>query len=399
MTPAPAIVADCLVNLFGAVGALVLAFETQRQDPRGPMTRRISFALRFVAVMFLVRSLAWSMESALALRLADVLAALTPLVSLFVAEGLIRRHAQRAMKWALIAGPLLLVAAKALPFVPMGAVSALLIVTVVGGYASIAALLWTRETGGLTDAENASVWRVLLAMLVLAPLIVTDFRSIWPDVPVRLGAMGALLVLYLGFGSGNLRASAGERAATVLGFGAIAALLALGYGAANGWGELAQMFRAGVVALSGLLCAAIFSESRGARGERNRPLDPLLRARTPAAFEAGLAAHPLLSGARLLSGADLDHVRHPAFRTLLEETGVLRRDAAPWGRPGIDDGVERALSLMTAHDATDLVLLTAEPLRVLAVALPPIARDARSESDIHLARLAGEIAFARSATS
>jgi hypothetical protein len=218
-------------------------------------------------------------------------------------------------------------------------------------------------------------------------------------VPVRLGAIGALLVLYLGFGSGNLRASAGERMATVLGFAVIAALLALGYGAANGEGELAQMVRAGVVALSALLCAAIFSEARGARAERNRPLDPLLRARTSAAFEAGLAAHPLLSGARLLAGADLEHVRHPAFRALLQESGVLRRAAAPWGRPDTDDGVERALSLMTAHEATDLVLLTAEPMRVLAVALPAIARDARSEGDIHLARLAGEIAFARSATS
>lgn len=393
MTIAPAIVADCLVNLFGAIGAVVLAREALRDDPRGPMTRRIGFALYFVAALFSMRCIAWGLQSPAALHLADLLAVLTPLASLFVAEGLLRRHAPRWMKWALVAGPVLLAAAKLLPFVPAAGVSAVLIVSVVGGFAAIAFLLWTRDASTLTPAENASVRRVLQAMLVLAPLIVSDFRSIWPDVPVRLGAVGALLLLYLGFGAGNLQASARARMATVLGFAAVAALFAFGYLAANGLGDVGALLRAGAVGFSGLLAAAIFSEARGARAERNRPPDPLLSARTPAEFETALTSHPLLGGAQLLSGAALAHVCHPAFQSLIEEHGVLTAAHAPWGRPGTDDGVERAVSLTTAHDATDLVLLTRSPLRILAVALPAVARDTRSQGDIRLARLAAELAY------
>ncbi len=399
MTIAPTIVADCLVNLFGAIGAVVLAREALRDDPNGPMTRRISFALHFVGALFLLRCIAWWLQDAFTLHLADIFAVLTPLVSLFVAEGLIRRHAPLWMKWALIAGPAVLMMAKILPFIPAGVVSAVLILSVVGGFGAIAFMLWTRDPSRLTQAENASIRRVLQAMLVLAPLIVSDFRSIWPDVPVRLGAIGALLLLYLGFGSGNLQASASVRIATVLGFAAIAALFALGYQAANGGDDIAQLLRAGAVGFSGLLCAAIFSEARGARGERNRPVNPLLSARTPAEFETSLTAHPLLGGAHLLSGAALEHVQHPAFQALLQERGVLTGAHAPWGRIATDDGVERAMSLITAHEATDLVLLTPSPLRILAVALPAVARDARSESEIQLARLAGELAYTRAPQS
>lgn len=395
MTIAPTIVADCLVNLFGAIGAVVLAREALRDDPRGSMTRRVSFALHFVGALFLIRCIAWWLQDANFLHLADLFAVLTPLVSLFVAEALIRRHAPLWLKRTLIAGPVLLVVAKILPFAPASAVSAALIVSVVGGYAAIAIMLLTRDRSSLTQAENAIIRRVLQAMLVLAPLIVSDFRSIWPDVPVRLGAIGALLLLYLGFGSGNLQASASARIATVLGFAAIAGLFALGYQAANGGGDVAQVLRAGAVGFSGLLCAAIFSEARGARGERNRPLDPLLSARSPAEFETSIAAHPLLGGAHLLSGAALEHVHHPAFQTLLHERSVLTGARAPWGRRATDDGVERALSLMTAYEATDLVLLTRSPLRILAITLPAVARDARSENDLQLARLAGELVYTR----
>lgn len=399
MTIAPTIVADCLVNLFGAIGAVVLAHEALRDDPNGPMARRISLALTFVGALFSLRCVAWWFQDAFTSHLIDQSAALTPLVSLFVAEGLMRRHAPLWMKRALLAAPVVLAITKILPFVPEATVGAVMILSVVGGYAAIAVMLWTRDQGSLTAAENAGIRRVLQAMLVLAPLIVTDFRSIWPDVPVRLGALGALLLLYLGFGSGNLQARASVRIATVPGFAAIAALLALGYQATGAGGDVAHLIRAGAVGLAGLLCAAIFSEARGVRSERNRPLTPMLKARTPAEFEVSLKTHSLLGGAHVLSGADLEHVQHPAFQSLLEETGVLTVAAAPWGRLATDDGVERALSLMTAHEATDLVLLTRSPLRLLVIALPAVARDARSESDIHLARLAGELAFVRTAQS
>ena len=50
---------------------------------------------------------------------------------------------------------------------------------------------------------------------------------------------------------------------------------------------------------------------------------------------------------------------------------------------------------MTAHDATDIAILTKSPLRLLALSLPAAARDARSEADVQFARLVGERVYTK----
>jgi len=222
----PTLVADALVNLFAAIGALALAREVHRADPLGSVTQRIKLALRFVGTLFLVRAIAWTGGDQLSLNVADVLAAATPLVALLVAEGLLRRHGPLPLKLALAAAPLLLVLVKLAPLVPIEAQVVALALLVLGGFAAVAALLWQRDPATLTSAENANVRRVLLAVLVLVPMILTDFRSLWPEVPVRLGAVGALLLLYLGFGVGNVHASDLARGGTIAMFAAISVLFA-----------------------------------------------------------------------------------------------------------------------------------------------------------------------------
>jgi hypothetical protein len=390
-----AIIADALANVFGAMGAFALAHEIRRADPFGPAARRIVFALRIVATLFLLRAVSWMTGNAAASHAVDLLAASTPLVSLFVAEGLMRRHAPRWLKFGLFAVPFLLLLVKALPVVPTSVVAGVLVVGVCGGYLGVAGFLWWRDENSLTSAENANIRRVLFALVVLAPLILTDFRSVWPDVPVRLGAVGALLLLYLGFGTGGLHVSAMTRLGTISVFVAIAVIFALGNAATGSDEGAAQFIRVAVVGFSGLLLAAIISESRAASSGRDRASIPLLTAESPQIFEARLREHPLLGGAHLLSGEELDQVRDPAFDSLLAECSILRRSAAPWGRSLSDDGVERALSLMTAYDATDLAVLTRSPLRLLMFSLPAVSRDAKSEADIQLARLVGELAFTK----
>lgn len=393
MTLEPSIVADTLVNVFGAVGAVVLAHDIRRADPFGPVARRIIFALHLVAALFLFRAVSWATDSAATSQAVDLLAATTPLVSLFVAEGLMRRHGPQWLKLSLVAVPFLVLLAKILPFVSPDVVSGVLAVGVFGGYLAVAGFLWRRDQSSLTSAENANIRRVLLALLLLAPLILTDFRSIWPDVPVRLGAVGALLLLYLGFGTGVLQASVWTRIGTITVFAAIATIFALGYAATDGSENAAHFVRIAVVGFSGLLLAAIISESRGASSERNSTNASLLSAPSPDAFADRLREHPLLGGAHLLAEAALEHVRHPAFDSLLADHSILHHSAAPWGRSPLDDGAERALSLMTTYDATDLVVLTKSPLRLLVFSLPAVSRDAKSEADIQLARLAGELVF------
>ena len=143
--------------------------------------------------------------------------------------------------------------------------------------------------------------------------------------------------------------------------------------------------------------AGLVSESQGARLERGRAHVPLADATNPDEFLRRLSSHALLSGAQVLPAAALEHVDHPAFRALLTSQRTLRRAAAPWGRAASDDGVERALSLMTAYDATHLALITDAPLRIMALSLPATAADARAESEIDIVRLVGERVYKKAA--
>lgn len=393
MSASPALAADVLVNLFGAAGAVLLAREAHRNDPRGAVTRRIVVALGLVAALFLVRVMAWAGDGTLAHALSTLLAASTPLASLLVAEGMLRRHAPRALKLALAAAPFVVTVVGRLPFVPEWAGNAMLMIVVTGGFAAIAGLLWTRDASSLTASENSAVRGVLVALLVLAPMIATDFRSLWPEVPVRLGALGALVLLYVGLGSGNLGATLIARAVNVALFVACATTLALGLGAVVPDLGAADFVRAVAVSLSAILLSALWVQNHNRLDDGEQTLQPLLAVRTREDFARLLAEHPLFGGARVLGDATLDNVRHPGFASLFEHQPTLRHSAAPWGRAATDPGVERALSLMTAYEATHLGLVSREPLRLVAFSLPATASDAGTESAVEVARLVGEIVY------
>ena len=56
-------------------------------------------------------------------------------------------------------------------------------------------LLATRDRSALLASENRSIGRLAAGALIVIPFIVTDFQALAPDMPVRLGALGALLVV------------------------------------------------------------------------------------------------------------------------------------------------------------------------------------------------------------
>jgi hypothetical protein len=396
MSLEPTLVADVLINLFAAGGAIVMAGEIRRTDPNGPVSRRIAFALWFVAVFFVTRAWSWHTNGVLADALADALASATPLVSLIVAEGLLRRHAPRPLKLVLLFAPIVVFGVTLLPFLSTLVPVLLLLATVLGGYIAIAVLLWKRDTESLTTAENVTIRRVTLAVLLLSPLIVTDFRFIWPDIPVRLGALGALIVLHVGLGFGTFRYSLVGRVSIVAVYAAVASSFAFAYvatGHVDGGAD--QVARAAATAVAGLLFAGLFSEALGARSERTRSSLPITDATDPDDFRARLAAHPVLGDARILSSMEVEQVDHPKFRQLMAEQRTLRRAAYPWNLAPTDDGVERAISLLTAREATHLALITSSPLRMIAFSLPATAADTRMEAEIEVARVVGQLVYMR----
>ena len=109
-------------------------------------------------------------------------------------------------------------------------------------------------------------------MVLLVPLIATDFRSIWPDIPLRFGAVGALVVLFFAFGPG--RNTSRERILALLIFLAIAGIFAYGYfstGAGDDAGRAIRALAVGLVRID-LRGAVLRGARRALRAQASRPI-------------------------------------------------------------------------------------------------------------------------------
>src|SRR4029077_7374444 len=104
----PSVAADAVVNLSAAFGILTAMGALARRDPRGPLTRRLMFVLGVAAVLFLLRGIAWWSGSGWLDRLSLLPAASVPLGALVLTEGMLRRHAPRMVKFAGLAGAIVL---------------------------------------------------------------------------------------------------------------------------------------------------------------------------------------------------------------------------------------------------------------------------------------------------
>ena len=100
----PTLMAESLIDVLASAGLAIVARANQRIDPRGPVTKRVVFALSVVSLFFLVRALGWLLNSDWLSRFATTLAGATPLAGLLVVEGLLRRHSPPFAKASLSLG-------------------------------------------------------------------------------------------------------------------------------------------------------------------------------------------------------------------------------------------------------------------------------------------------------
>ncbi len=99
-----------------------------------------------------------------------------------------------------------------------------------------------------------------------------------------------------------------------------------------------------------------------------------------------LSRHPIFESARRLREADLAAYDPPRLRDFLAARRVLRRPDAPWGLVATDPAVERMVSLMTAHSATHVIVLSHEPLDLIVLAVPVTSADPATETALALVR-------------
>jgi len=387
----PAVIADSIVNLCGAIGLIVAMMTFYRRDPRSPLTRRLLVALGVIAVLFLDRGLAWWTGSEFFDRLSDVPAALIPLGALVVTEGMLRRHAPRAVKIAALAGAVVLGLGDVLGLERFATPYAVtLALFQLAGFAVCAFLLATRDRTALMASENRGIARLAIGALVVMPFMLTDFRVLFPDIPVRLGALGALLtvtvMLIAGGGAETRRhglAMMALRLTSSALLGMAAAFIAPDV-------DAAQMFRFCAVAVAGVLTIGLMTDALRALFESQEPGVLNSVAASPAATReelmAELSRHSIFESARRLREADLVTYDPPLLSDFLTTRRVLRRPDAPWGLAATDPAVERMVSLMTAHSASHVIVLAHEPLDLIVLAVPVTSADPATETALALVR-------------
>jgi hypothetical protein len=387
----PSVIADSIVNLCGAIGLSVAMIALHRRDPRSPLTRRLLVMLGVVAVLFFTRGVAWWTESGWLDRLSLIPAALVPLGALIVTEGILRRHAPRALKMIAVAGGILLglggafgLERYATPY------SIVLSLFQLAGFATFAWLLATRDRSTLLASENRSIGRLAVGALIVIPFIVTDFQALAPDIPVRLGALGALLVVtavLIAGGSTETRRQGILMTALRL---SSSALLGAAAACVSSDVDAAQIVRFAAIAISGVLTIGLMTDTLRALFESQVPgvLNSVAAssAQTRDQLISELARHPMFESARRFREDDLSGYDPPLLRDFLSTRRVLRRPEAPWRLVVTDPAVERLMSLMKANNATHVIILSHDPVDLIVLAVPVISADPATETALALVR-------------
>jgi hypothetical protein len=385
------VIADSIVNLCGAIGLCVAMLALYRRDPKSPLTWRLLFMLGVAVALFFLRGVAWWSGSASLDRLSLIPAALVPLGAVIVTEGMLRRHAPRAVKRAAVFGAVLLGLGGALGLGDFATpYSIALSLFQLAGFATCAWLLASRDRGTLLASENRSIGRLAVGALLVIPFVITDFQALAPDIPVRLGALGALLVVTaVLIATGNTETRRQGILMTTLRL-ASAALLGAAAACVSSDVDLAQIMRFCAIAIAGVLTIGLMTDTLRAYFEQQVPgvLDSV--AASPAATRGQLmlelARHPIFESARRFRESDLAAYDPPRLRDFLVTRRVLRRSEAPFGLAPTDPAVERMMSLMAANSATHVMILSHDPVDLVVLAVPVIAADPATETALALLR-------------
>jgi hypothetical protein len=215
--------------------------------------------------------------------------------------------------------------------------------------------------------------------IIVIPFIVTDYRVLMPDIPVRLGALGALLVVTAVLIAGG--ATETRRQALLMTALRLISSALLGAAAAFVAPDVdaAQIMRFCAIAIAGVLSIGLMVdalrahfETQGARRSQFRRASP---ARTRDALIAELARHPMFESARRYRESELLAYDPALLRDFLSSVRVLRRPDAPWGLTLSDPAVERVAPPQAASSATHLIVLSHDPIDVIALAVPVISAD------------------------
>ncbi len=379
-----ALLGDVAVTWLGAAGCALYFQHLWSGREGSPAAKATLFLFGVLAFLLAVRGFYWIYRDPLLGRCVFFAAALLPVAITLFAEHMTRRHHPlwlKAFALGATATFLVLDAAIALPQRPelvVAFLAALLVVLAGNG--------WELLVRGATDLSAAEITRcraLVVAAVAALPLVGTDFREVLGFPPVRLGALGALLLCYVLVhfsASGSIVATLVRRLAVAasasIALAATFAVASHGLSAA----AAAAALRGLPVAFAWVLLTAVFMQLRSVRTEAARQgfLRWLLHARLDdlEGFLASLRRLPLARDHVVLAGPDLADYRVEQLLEFARE----RRDPASlaearsWLRAsdaGRIDVAEQLVDMLERHGMTHALVVAERPPVVVLLHLPP----------------------------
>lgn len=378
-------VADIALTIIALLGVLVLTvtLHTGGQRKEG-LARRFAFVLHTASCLLIGRIGFWGFDQGVFRVLTVVAAVLIPMAGLLLAEGLLRRHAPAALKQFVLT---MTSAGIAFAFVSPAHsepyFSACLFVYQALSLSCIAALLIGRDRASLSGAENAQVGRTLISLLVILPLLLSDFRMLVDTVPIRLGGLGMLVLCWLSL-DGSVRsrsvASSLWRLGLLSSLGIATGLLLcliLSLSFVDG-------VRCLVIVTAGSLLLAIASDALHMPGRRRR--DDLLHAlaTVPLESRADLLQHigdfPLVDDATILDARELGEFDIDVLRERLAMKPIVHRGDLM--QETGDAGDEQLTAVLALATSDCLLAVSLHPLSLLALNLPALGRTPAIELEL-----------------
>ncbi|WP_296419718.1 hypothetical protein [Pseudooctadecabacter sp.] len=379
----PSEIGNLFLSASALAGLMIVSHVISARDAWAPLNRRFIFGLRVMMLLFAGRAL-FILTDVQFFRFFILLgASLIPISVLILTEGLLRRHAPPMAKlW--VAGGTAVFAVLSLWWRDSidPARLAGLMVFQLSGFAIGGWMVLRRDRASLTAAENRSVERIALSLVLLVPLAAADFLLVFLGFPAQTSPLGVLFLCWLAVSLG--RTHTGHRT-PVVSFMAIVVAAALSGTVIAFMVPLTtdETVLTLAVVLASLMVAVLVVEAQSLRTEEQS--QSLLRhlaedrSRDGMGFLRGLQSHPLVEGAVLVSAGDLAGLDGPVLRHVFAVRPVLKRADPPF-----TDGTEgdHIAHLFGLFDATHILLADDDPLTLVAVSMPALAASPRAELEL-----------------
>lgn len=377
-----ALATDLASSLLGSVGCFAVVWWVLRTPGRSFLEQRSVWLLGIFGLVYLLRLYGWLYDEASFARwLAFWPVTLEPIVMVLFVEGLVRRHVPIFLKWIAVGWTAFFVIVQLLPSPPR---VDLLTLWWPVGMAMVLALcawqMWRMRDAGLSREERRMLAGVTAVAVVSIPLVFSDGRVFQPFVPVRMGAIGGLLlarVLLTPPATDGLRD-------TLVGIVRVAwrgVIVAVVMTAALLGVTKEHFIEAFTLAVSLLLLFEVLDRLR--RRERSEVEASLLHWLVSAPREGfaewrrALKHAPLMGDAIIFDETALARYDPALLRTAFAQHGTLLAEsevrALAAADAGTGDAMDQVLDLLTTHDLTHVGLLSAEPLVLIGANVPQVA--------------------------